>query len=74
MAMKENRLGKKVLYIDVPVGLYNVYAKCCVDQGITKTEGILQYFRWLQRQKADRRKILHEETDSTFKLGPKYVR
>jgi hypothetical protein len=72
--MKDNSLGKKTLYVDIPVGLYNIFAKACVDQGITKTEGVLQYFRWLQRQKADRRKLLHEESDTTFKLGPKYVR
>ncbi len=60
--------GKKALNVDVPLGLYNVFAKICIDDGITKTEGIVQYFKYLQRQKHNNKRRLSENSESSFKL------
>jgi hypothetical protein len=62
------RTGKKSLSLDIPVDLFNMYAKLCIDLGITKTEGITQYFQYLQAIYHRQRDILNEKSDASFKL------
>jgi hypothetical protein len=66
MIKKEH--GVKALNIDIPVGLFDMYAKLCIDYGISKKEGIVQYFRYLQRMQCQQRKLINEQTDKGFKL------
>jgi len=65
--MKRNT-GKKALNLNVPADLYDMYAKLCIDLGISKTEGIIQYFRYLRAQYYKKRNALDEESESDFKL------
>lgn len=60
--------GKKALNLDIPVDLYTMYAKLCVDLDITKTEGIIQYLRYLQAQYYKHRQVLNEDSRPDFKL------
>lgn len=66
--------GKKALNIDLPVDLYNMFAKLCIDLGITKTEGIVQYLRYLQAQQYKARKPLNEQSKQDFKLDSRKPR
>lgn len=69
--MLEKKKGKKVLNVHIPADLYDTYAKVCIDLGISKTEGIVQYFRFLKSHQAQRRRIeaLHaHRKDTKFKL------
>lgn len=62
------RLGKRSINLDVPADLYDMYAKLCIDLGITKTEGIVRYMRYLQKQHYKHRRVLDEESPQSFKL------
>lgn len=66
----EKRPGKHSLNIDIPVELYTMYAKLCVDLGITKTEGIVQYLKYLKAQgiRERRLRVLHGKSKGDFKL------
>ena len=54
--------------LDVPADLYDMYGKLCIDYGITKTEGIVRYFRYLKSQNYKLRKVLNDRSVSDFKL------
>lgn len=63
------RPKKKSLNLEIPVDLYNMFAKTCIDYGITKTEGIIRYFKYLQHQQRRKKEILDEGTATdTFTL------
>lgn len=59
---------KKALNVDLPADLYDMYAKMCIDLNISKTEGIVQYFKYLQKQNYRQRRTLNETTESDFTL------
>lgn len=65
-------MGKKAFNIDLPVDLYNMFAKLCVDYGITKTEGIIRYLKFLQKQHHRERELLNERSRKPFKLDDKH--
>jgi hypothetical protein len=60
--------GKKTLHVDIPVDLFNMYTKLCVDLEITKTEGLIRYFKYLQKQYYKRRRAINEKSEPDFKL------
>ena len=62
------QLGKKTLNVDIPLDLFTMYSKLCVDLGITKTQGIIQYFRYLKKQYHHHRQVLNEKSKSEFRI------
>lgn len=62
------QLGKRALNLDIPIELYNMYAKLCIDLGITKTDGIIQYLQYLHAQYYKNRRALNEHSQSDFQL------
>lgn len=68
--------GKKVLNVHLPKELYEMYAKLCIDLGISKTDGIIQYMEYLNAQPWHKRKgtVLNEGKQSNFKLISRNVR
>lgn len=60
--------GKRALNLDIPENLYNMFAKLCIDAGITKTEAIVRYINYLQQQRHGSRRLLDEDSKSNFKL------
>ena len=60
--------GKRALCLDIPIELYNMFAKLCIELGISKTEGVTRYFQYLQKRHHMQRKALDEQSDSDFKL------
>lgn len=47
----------------IPTELANMYAKKCIDEGITMTEGLIRYFEYLEKTKWK----WHEETKNKDK-------
>lgn len=66
--MTSKKLGKKAMNLDLPADLYDMYAKLCIDLGITKTEGIIKYMRYLQAQYYKHRQALDEDSKPDFRL------
>jgi hypothetical protein len=66
--MPRQKLGKKSLNLDVPADLHDMYSKLCIDLGITKTDGIVQYLRYLQKQHYKHRQVLNDTSPPDFKL------
>lgn len=62
------KAGKRALNMDIPADLFDMYAKLCIDEGITKTEGIVRYLRYLQKQYYKHRRVLDEDSKPDFKL------
>lgn len=60
--------GKKILYASIDAELFNMYSKLCIDMGITKTDGLIQYFKYLKKQHHNQREGLNERTKSDFRL------
>ena len=56
------------LNIRIPAELYQMYAKLCIDHGITKTDGIVNYLKYLQGKHQKKRDLLDEETTDDFNL------
>jgi hypothetical protein len=61
-------LGKRSITVDVPIGLFNMYAKLCVDAGISKTEGFLRYLEYLASRHQRQRELVNELSNTTFIL------
>lgn len=61
--MKKAKPAKKQLHMMIPTELYDMYAKLCIDWGITKTEGIIRYFKYLEKTKWKR-----EKNDDTISM------
>lgn len=59
--------------IRVPVDLYETYSKTCIDYGISRTEGIVQYLLYLKKQVGRKKELLHERAHETFKLAARDV-
>jgi hypothetical protein len=66
--MRYNFKEKKVINIHIPTELHDAFAKLCVDYGITKTEAILRYMRYLKAQHISKRRLVDEHSRSHFKL------
>lgn len=41
----------KRLNVNVPTELYDMYAKLCIDWNVSLTEGIIRYFKYLEKTK-----------------------
>jgi hypothetical protein len=61
-------VGKRSITVDLPIQLFNMYAKLCVDLQISKTEGFIRYLKWVNMHKPPQRRLLNEHTESDFKL------
>lgn len=66
--------GKRTISADVDVDLYNSFAKACIDAGVSKTEALVRYIRYLQKQPSRGRKLLDEHSESDFKLDARKPR
>lgn len=66
--MAGKHLGKRSITVDIPLGLFNMYAKLCVDAGISKTEGILRYLEYLASRQQRQRELVNELSNTTFVL------
>jgi len=66
--MVQRKQGKKALNVMIPADLHDMYAKLCIDLGITKTEGIVEYFQYLKKTYYKHRQVLDEKSDADFKL------
>lgn len=62
------REGKKALNIDVPTRLYAMFAKLCIDMGVTKTEAITRYLEFLEAKYHRQRRFLDAESREEFNL------
>ena len=60
--------GKKTLNVDIPSDLFNMYSKLCIDLEITKTEGLIRYFKYLSKMYYKRRRAINEKSEPDFKL------
>ena len=60
--------GKKALNIELPIELHNALKKTAIDHGITVTAVIIQYIQFLQQKPVRQRKILNEQSETSFKL------
>lgn len=61
--MKPKKKPTKRLNVDIPVELYDMYAKLCIDWNISLTAGIIKYFKYLEKTKWKR-----ESTDDTINM------
>jgi hypothetical protein len=60
--------GNKRVSLDVPEKLYALYCKLCLDLGITRTEGLIRYFKYLSTYHHKQRKALDEKSNTNFRL------
>jgi len=66
--MATNKKGQKSLNLAVQTEDYNFFAKLCIDTGITKTEGLTRYIRYLQRLPSKQRWLLDETSPKSFTM------
>lgn len=64
----EGNKGTKILYIHIPFELYDMYDKICKKKGISKKQGIVDYFKYLYWHEGSTI-LIDEESDYDFKLG-----
>lgn len=58
--------------IRVREDLFIMFCKLCLDYGISRAEGIEQYFKYLNKHFGSKRKLLDDKTkDATFTLEPR---
>lgn len=69
MKEREHRIGKKRITVDVPSELYDMFAKLCIDNSITKTEGLVRYLKFLKEKNYHCRNLVNENTNSNFDLN-----
>ena len=62
------KYGKRVLSVQIPTALFHMYSKVCIDAGVTKTEGIVQYFEYLKGLKPQYRRMVDGDSERNFKL------
>jgi hypothetical protein len=62
MSTRKER-GVKGLNLDLPSDLHDFYSKLCITLGITRTEGVIQYIRYLRAQQSHKRKGLNEDSN-----------
>jgi hypothetical protein len=63
------KTGKKTLSVELPVDLYDMYAKLCIDLNLTKTEGIYRYLQYLQKKYYKHRQAINADSDDDFSLS-----
>lgn len=57
------------LHVQVPIELYKMLGKLCIQKNTNRTEVVNKYLRWIQATDWRKRKILDEtSTDTTFSL------
>lgn len=66
---RKSKEGVKALNIRIPAKLYDMYAKLCIDEGITKTEGIIRYFEYLAKMHNWNRRALNEQSKQNFSIS-----
>lgn len=62
---------KKALNLMIPAELHDSFSKLCVGWGITKTEAIAQYIKYLRSLERHQRKPLHAKAPLTFTPAPR---
>ena len=60
--MKDSPKTKRI-NMRIPTELYNMFAKKCIDESITMTEGFVRYLKYLEKTKWK----WHEETKNKEK-------
>lgn len=52
----------------VPIKLYKVFSKLCIDEGISRSEAFLRYLRYLSKEHSRKRTLLNEQSPTSFRL------
>ena len=66
------REGRRALNINIPDKLYAILNRICTDYGLSKTECISQYLRYLEAQHYAKRRPLSASSKKSFKLEEGY--
>ncbi len=62
MALSKYPDGKRALTVNLPINCYNFLRRVALDNDISVTEIILQYVKYLQKQKRHKKKIIRENS------------
>jgi hypothetical protein len=59
---KQKQLGTKTISVEVPIDLADTFGKLCIDRGVTRTQAIIKYLKYLKAIYYKHREFLDEES------------
>lgn len=61
--------AQRVLNVEIPADLWQMFSKLCIDEEVSKKEAIVQYFKYLKAKNNKSRRLLNETSEDNFKLN-----
>lgn len=61
-------VGKRTLSVQVPADLYVMFSKFCMDSEVSRTEAIVKYLKWIQKQPVAQRRLLNATSKADIGL------